>query len=403
VEAIDFPEAIRRAGLHATLATLAAQDVVRAEALVVQARSASLPQLVASGYDVQTSTHHLATSSGPPRLLPDNGMSGNVTLSVPLVAPSRWFQWSHASDQLAVAGLSEKDVRRTVTVVAARVYLSVLASKRAVELGTRAVDVARAHAQYASARRQAGMGSALDAIRTEQSLAAAQAQLEASQTALIRSQEALGLATGGDRPLDAKGDPDLAAGFASIEQLLTEAERSRTDVAVARERADAAHRVTRDSWSDWAPSLVANGQAFANDPANPPSTFRDGWQIQLALSFPIFEGFLRSGVRQERAALEAQAMAQLDAATRQARADVRTAVGALGHAVAGLEQSRIAAARAQTALGLVTDAFRAGAITSLDVIDADQRARDADLAAVVAEDGVRQSQLDLLAAAGRFP
>ncbi len=48
-------------------------------------------------------------------------------------------------------------------------------------------------------------------------------------------------------------------------------------------------------------------------------------------------------------------------------------------------------------------AFQAGATTSLDVTDAERTARDADTAAVVAEDAVRQSRLDLLAAVGRFP
>jgi outer membrane protein TolC len=42
-------------------------------------------------------------------------------------------------------------------------------------------------------------------------------------------------------------------------------------------------------------------------------------------------------------------------------------------------------------------------VTNLEVIDAERRARDAALAAVIAEDAVRQNRLDLLAAAGRFP
>ncbi len=48
-------------------------------------------------------------------------------------------------------------------------------------------------------------------------------------------------------------------------------------------------------------------------------------------------------------------------------------------------------------------AFQAGATTSLDVTDAERTARDADSAAVIAEDAVRQSRLDLLTAVGRFP
>ena len=52
----------------------------------------------------------------------------------------------------------------------------------------------------------------------------------------------------------------------------------------------------------------------------------------------------------------------------------------------------------------ITDlAFRAGATTNIELIDAQRRARDADTAAALAEDRVRQSRLDLLVALGRFP
>ncbi|HEX9307303.1 MAG TPA: TolC family protein, partial [Anaeromyxobacter sp.] len=128
-----------------------------------------------------------------------------------------------------------------------------------------------------------------------------------------------------------------------------------------------------------------------------------GWQAQLVLSVPLFEGGLRTGQRRERLALEAEAAAQLTGLTRQARSEVRSALSALQHAEAALEQSRRGAERAQAALALVSQAYRAGATTSLDVVDAEQRARDADTAAVVAEDAVRQGRLDLLSAAGRFP
>ena len=58
---------------------------------------------------------------------------------------------------------------------------------------------------------------------------------------------------------------------------------------------------------------------------------------------------------------------------------------------------------AREALDLANRAYRAGATSNIEVIDAERRARDADTAAVIAEDNVRQARLDLLAAAGQFP
>jgi outer membrane protein TolC len=69
----------------------------------------------------------------------------------------------------------------------------------------------------------------------------------------------------------------------------------------------------------------------------------------------------------------------------------------------GLAASREAARLAHEALDLATIAYRAGATTNLEVIDAQRVARNAELQAAVAEDSARQARLDLLYSSGRFP
>jgi outer membrane protein TolC len=51
---------------------------------------------------------------------------------------------------------------------------------------------------------------------------------------------------------------------------------------------------------------------------------------------------------------------------------------------------------------IVNVSFRVGAGTNIEVIDAQRAARDADTAAAVAEDQLRQARLALLIALGRF-
>jgi outer membrane protein TolC len=70
---------------------------------------------------------------------------------------------------------------------------------------------------------------------------------------------------------------------------------------------------------------------------------------------------------------------------------------------AAVERSRNAARLANDAMRLADVAYRAGASTNLELIDAQRRARDAETLTNIAEDNLRQAQLDLLAAAGRFP
>ncbi len=422
IAAIDFGDAVRRAVERSPTAQIAAQEVARVDALLWEVRTASLPVLAANAsyprFDGERTTRALVPA-GPPvagtappefdrvtsiqvRTTPAQLNNQNLALSMPLFAPSRWYQWSHASDQLDVTRASQRDVNRAVAVNAARAYLTIISLKRAVDVSQRAVQTAAAHYDYAHTRRLGGVGNSLDEARADQQLATAQAQLEAAVSALFRAQEALGLATGNDGPLDAGPEPDLTGSPGSPEEGTASAEQTRSDVLLFRERLRAAHRVAADGWADWLPTLNLNAQLFHQSPATT-QTPEHGWQLQLVASFPLFEGGLRIGQARERRALESEARAQLDATLLQARSDVRTAFANLDHNVTSLDQNRRAAQQAHRALDIVQQAFKAGATTSLDVTDAERTARDADTSAVVAEDAVRQSRLDLLVATGRFP
>jgi outer membrane protein TolC len=82
---------------------------------------------------------------------------------------------------------------------------------------------------------------------------------------------------------------------------------------------------------------------------------------------------------------------------------VRVAIEEVRREEVTLFQARLAADRARGALKLVIESYRAGATNDLDVSTAQQQSRDADLAAVIAEDRVRQGRLDLVSAVGQFP
>ena len=75
----------------------------------------------------------------------------------------------------------------------------------------------------------------------------------------------------------------------------------------------------------------------------------------------------------------------------------------LGDAQEALSSAREAASQARQALTFATLNYRGGASTNIEVIDAERRARDAETQAAIAEDTVRNAQLDLLSASGRLP
>lgn len=397
MEKVGFDDAVRRALARNPGSVVAAEEVRRAEGLLGEARSGSLPFLGVTG--TLTWLDHDRTSQG--RVIAAQSQSNaTATLAVPLVAPSRWAQWAHASQSLDAAAAGEADVRRTVAVTAARAYLTVIAQRRAVDVSASSRDTARAHADYARARRRGGVGNALDELRAEQELAASEVQLETVAIGLARSREALGQIAGADAPLDAADEPALPEPQEG--EAMAAAEGDRPDVKAARARAHAAERVWKDSWLDWLPTLSGTVQGFSQ---NPPSltTPWEGWQAQLILSFPLYEGGLRPAQATERRALATEAQALLEGNVRQARSEVRAAFETLARSRTALQSARRGSESARAAVGLATKAYQAGAVDNLAVTDAEQRARVADLSAVIAEDAVRQALLDLLAAAGRFP
>ena len=399
LETVSFEEAVRRAVARSTGSLVAAEEVRRAQGLLEEARSGSVPTLLGTGVKTRLDADRVL-SSGIVAAAKDQ-TSGTLLLTVPLVTPARWYQWAHGSQGLDAAVAGEQDVRRSAALAAGRAYLTVIAQRRVIEVTTRARETARAHYDFAHTRRAAGVGNALDELRAEQELAADEVQLEQVLAALARTREALGTLAGEDRPLDAGEEPAFAAP-PGVEEAGAEAIASRADVKAARSRTRAARALADDSWSDWLPSLLGTWQGGYQDPPTL-TTPRWGWQAKLILQVPIFEGGLRVGQAKERGALATEAEAALEAQLRQARSEVRLAFETLQRAAAAYEAARRGAARAHAALELATQAYKAGAVNNLEVIDAERQERDAATSAIVAEDGVRQARLDLLAATGRFP
>jgi len=186
------------------------------------------------------------------------------------------------------------------------------------------------------------------------------------------------------------------------EDALRDAEDNRPDVLASKLRTESAQSVLRDSWADYMPLLSAVAQPFYNSPST--STVPEtGWQAQLVLSIPLFDGGFRYGARRERSALFEESKAQLEGLLRQARSEVRASFDSVRGADDSLRSARRAASLARQALDMSMLAYREGATNDLEVVDAERRARDADVVALVAEDTARQARIDLLAASGRFP
>ncbi len=393
-QTLTFDEAIRIALERSPGGERAAQAILRAEALLQASRSVFLPSL--SGTVTTTILNEERSSSGIVTQ-PQTQSAFSAQAAFPVLAASRWAAAAQAADQVGLARLGRDETRRQIALAVSQAYLAVIALHRQVSVNTRALENGRAHLSYASARLQAGAGSRLNELRAAQEASTDEVLLEASLLALRRTQEALGVLVVADAPVDAAAEPVFELPGEMPSTWLS----GRVDVRLADAEIAAAERVRRDSWKDWIPNGTAT---FQPQYVTPSGLFpSSAWAAVVQFAIPIFDGGQRrAAARQRDVALELTRIDRRDL-ERDIRSDERFAREAVQSTARALDAARRAAAQAEEVVRITDVAFRAGATTNLEVIDAQRRARDAETAAAVAEDRARQARLDLLVALGRFP
>jgi outer membrane protein len=395
-ERVTFDEAIRRAVEKNPSAAIAAAGILRAEALMAEARSASRLQVNGT---VTTTTLNSGVEFQGSTVTPQNQVTAGLDVHLPLYAPARWARTAQAGDAKQVAQASADEVRRQTSLATADAYLTVIARRRVVDANVRARDVAKAHFDYAHELLERGAGSRLNELRAQQEVSLDEGLVESSRIALYRAQEAIGVLIVADGPVDAQDEP-LFVVPDEIPPL--QAGPWRTDLKLFATGQQAAERVLGDSNKDRLPYLEGIFQPSTTYPAQfflP----QNSWRFLMQLSVPIFDSGQRQGQRLERQAVVDESRATYGRALTMARSEVRAAREAIASASRGLASARAAADQAKQVVDIVNISFRAGAATNIEVIDAEGRARDADTAVGVAEDTLRRARLELLTALGRFP
>lgn len=396
METVTFDAAIGRALEKNPTVAIAATNILRSEAILQQARAAYLPRIGAS---VTNTTLDTGREFGGETVQPQNQSVFGLQAAAPILAAAQWAARAQAMDQVEIARLATSDTRRQVAVAAASAYLAVLVQKRQVEVSLTAIETARGQLDYNTRRREGGVGSRLNELRSAQVLASNEALIEVFRLNVRRAQEALGVLLAANGPVDVGGEPSF-----EVPPPAPEAQwmAVRPDVQLFTAQRDADRRVVADSSKDWWPTASVS---FAPQVLTPAGLFQPSktWSLGIQLSQPIFDfGARRSVKRQREADLQTSTIA-LERVQIQARADERLARAALAAQERALARAREASQHANEVLKITIIAFDAGASTNIEVIDAQRSARDLETAVVQVEDAMRQARLELLVALGQFP
>lgn len=394
-EQLTFEEAVRRAMEKNPSVGQAAQAIAAARARLALARATFLPTIDGN--------------IGTTRLDDERGFNGQVTqprtqtafgatLEYPVIALSRWAQRNQAADRVAIAQLSAEEVRRQVALNAADSFLGVVAAKRQLEIAVRNRDTAKALEDYARIRLEAGQGSRVNHVRATQELATGEGRVLSAELAVRQAQEALGVAVFAEGPIDASGDPQLQPAAApTADDWL----RQRPDVRRVEAEVAAAERIVDDTWKSWLPEATLG---FAPRYVTPNGVFEpsNSWRAYVAIEVPLYDGSL-GAARKLRVADRETAKLRLAALKSEASSELRFAQESVTRNEAIVATSRTAAEAATEALRITEIAYRAGATTNVEVVQAQQTARNAETVLAQAEDRLRQARLDLLVALGQFP
>jgi HAE1 family hydrophobic/amphiphilic exporter-1 len=396
IEAVTFDQAISRALEKNQTVRIAAANILRAQGLMQQIRSAALPRLTGS---VNNTTLDQAFGFDNNIVQPRNQWTFGLSASVPLLAAAQWAARAQAEDRVEVARLASADARKQVAASAAAAYLGVITQQRLVRVAERSLDTARAQFDYNRKRREGGLGSRLNELRSGQIVSTSETFLEAARLGLRRSQEALGVLLGENSPVDAATEPvfdispaDLTDGWMT----------TRSDMLLLAGEQRAARNVVKGSSRDWWPTV---NLTFDPQYVTPSGLFQPSktWRLGLELKQTIYNGGERGGVQKVREA-DAQAIDFAIAQRQiQARSEIRSARAAVEAYARVMLSARQAAEQANEVLKITIAAFDTGASTNIEVVEAQRTARDVDTSLAQAEDVLRQAQFDLLVALGRFP
>jgi len=376
-----------------------------------QAASALLPTLSAAGSYLRNSDQvrvslagflGLPANAGPNAILiqPLDALSATGTLRVPLLVPSAWFDLAQARDAARAADASAVATRAQVRTSFTQGAYTAAAAEDIVDASERAVQSAAELSRSADRQVAAGTAAPLDSLRAKTEQVRRESDLAAARANLGRARLALGVLLGREGPvrIALPAVPDAPEG--PVDALEQEGLAHRPELDATRAQREAADEGVRSAWARLAPQLSATGSAFTQNVPLP--TGKDqGWRASVDLSWALYDGGFRYGKRRQAEAQRAQADAAAEAQRLQVLQEVQDAVRDLDVA---RERLRLAETQRQLASDAAASArrsFEAGILSSLDVIDANDRLYTSDINLADARARLGQSRAALERAVGR--
>jgi len=390
LRSLTLDEALRELEQQSPTLAQARSRVAEARALATQATVPLLPTVVAAGGYTRNSDERIidlsnappavaSLFSGPLVLQPLGVWSVSGAVRVPLIVPNAWADWSAAQRSADAAAATAESARLQLRASLAQAAWAAAAAEEIAAASERAVSVAEEHRRSAARGVTAGTEAPLAVLKADTEVVKRQSDWAQARANQERGHLALGVLLGKTLPVQVLLPADRKGGAQDTAALVEQALSSRPEMAVQSAQIRSAEAQVRSAKLRWLPQLSGSGAIFAADVPYPTGK-KEGWRLTLDLMWPLYDGGLRSGKRDQADAALVTARAAAEA---QRLGIVQEVQDALRDIAVAEERLRLAEQQRDFATAAAASAkriFEAGVASSLEVLDANDKMYQADVA-----------------------
>ncbi len=400
------------------------------------ARSTLGPQLQASGQDVVIDRDRAASSFGS---MGQNQVSGSLSLSQLLYSEQARAGYTVEQRLQESRELERATLRLDVILEAAQAYLDVLRAKTAERIRRDNLELTRRNLERARTRLELGAAGPGEVYRWQSQIANNRKELIAASA--IRNQAEIAVNRILNRPLEesfvtieaAVDDPGLSVNYESLRPYIdnrqgfglfrrfvsARAIEASPELAQLDRIIQAQQRlILAAKRAFYVPTVAAQADvtAFQNSGAGSSNVLADvlppevelsqpnnlNWSVGVNASLPLFQGgALRARRTQTQIELDELTL-QREATRQRVEQRVRSAMHSTMASWAGIDLAREAAEAARNNFELVADGYSEGLVDIINLLDAQNQALTADLAAATAVYDFLSDLMSVQRASGEF-
>lgn len=376
---LSMGDAIRLAIQNNLNARLAKASTDEARGAALQASAGLLPQLTGSIAQSRVFKTNLAAegfASFPlpgfnPVIGPYNTFDARLSLAQSLFDANVFWKMRAGREGEIIARLQESLAREQVAAAAALAYLEAQRTQRAVAAAQSDLDLSDSLLKLARDQHDAGVSTGIDVARAETERAQEYLQLIRARLAVaqadLRLKRVVGLPL--DKPISLPDIPRVDVGeLPTAEKAIGLANHDRAELRIAKADWDAAADSLHAAHSENLPSLKALAD-YGFSGTTPDSTARTG-SIGARLDLPIFSGGDTKGRIVLESALQQEAQERYADTAAQLEEDVRLSLETLTAEITETTTADQAVALAQKELQFAKDRFSAGVGDNIQVLNA---------------------------------